>query len=94
LLAVPESWVREHTRSGALPRVQLGRYVRYRRQAVVAWVTAQEAPIGGQGSRGRRSERRDRPPSASPKLHLLSAEHRATMRDHASIGPKPPVPPG
>jgi excisionase family DNA binding protein len=43
LLAVPESWVREHTRSGALPRVQLGRYVRYRRQAVLAWVGNQEA---------------------------------------------------
>jgi excisionase family DNA binding protein len=44
LLAVPESWVREHTRNGSLPRVQLGRYVRYRREAVLAWLEAQEAP--------------------------------------------------
>lgn len=42
LLAVPESWVREHTRSGRIPHVQLGRYVRYRQAAVADWVTAQE----------------------------------------------------
>jgi excisionase family DNA binding protein len=47
LLAVPESWVREHTRTGALPRIRLGRYVRYRRQAVLAWVGAQETPSPG-----------------------------------------------
>jgi excisionase family DNA binding protein len=44
LLAVPESWVREHTRRGSLPRVQLGRYVRYRRAAILTWAQAQEAP--------------------------------------------------
>lgn len=38
LLGVPERWVREHTRSGAVPHVQLGRYVRYDRGDVVAWV--------------------------------------------------------
>ncbi len=42
LLNVPESWVREHTRSGRIPHVQLGRYVRYRQEAVVKWVCAQE----------------------------------------------------
>lgn len=42
LLAVPESWVREHTRSGRIPHVQLGRYVRYRQAAVFDWVTTQE----------------------------------------------------
>ncbi len=42
LLSVPESWVREHTRSGRIPHVQLGRYVRYRQEAVVKWVCAQE----------------------------------------------------
>jgi excisionase family DNA binding protein len=29
LLSVPVSWVRESTRSGAIPVVQLGRYRRY-----------------------------------------------------------------
>ena len=42
LLSVPESWVREHTRSGRIPHVQLGRYVRYRQEAVVRWVSDQE----------------------------------------------------
>jgi excisionase family DNA binding protein len=56
LLAVPESWVREHTRDGSLPRVQLGRYVRYRREAVRAWLESTEATgartPAGQGPRG------------------------------------------
>jgi excisionase family DNA binding protein len=42
LLSVPESWVREHTRSGRLPHVKLGHYRRYRREAILAWVEAQE----------------------------------------------------
>ncbi|MGH2987333.1 MAG: helix-turn-helix domain-containing protein, partial [Solirubrobacterales bacterium] len=36
LLSVPVSWVREHTRSGLIPHVQLGRYVRYRQETVVS----------------------------------------------------------
>jgi len=43
LLSVPVSWVREHTRSGRIPHIQLGRYVRYREEALVSWVAAQEA---------------------------------------------------
>ncbi|MBA2526857.1 MAG: helix-turn-helix domain-containing protein [Pyrinomonadaceae bacterium] len=42
MLSVPERWVRVHTRSGLLPHVRLGRYVRYRREAVLAWLEAQE----------------------------------------------------
>jgi excisionase family DNA binding protein len=38
LLSVKESWVRDHTRSGDIPHVALGRYVRYRREDVLAWV--------------------------------------------------------
>ena len=38
LLTVPVSWVRESTRSGAMPHVELGRYKRYRRDAVEAWL--------------------------------------------------------
>jgi excisionase family DNA binding protein len=38
LLSVPVGWVREHTRSGAIPHVQLGRYVRYEHADVLAWV--------------------------------------------------------
>lgn len=43
LLSVPVSWVREHTRSGRIPHVQLGRYVRYRHDTIVHWVAEQEA---------------------------------------------------
>ena len=43
LLSVPVSWVREHTRSGRIPHVQLGHYVRYRRETVLIWIGEQEA---------------------------------------------------
>ena len=42
LLAVPERWVREHTRDGLIPHVRLGRYVRYRKDAVVRWLDEHE----------------------------------------------------
>jgi excisionase family DNA binding protein len=38
LLNVPESWVREHTRSGSIPHLELGRYKRYRLDEVLAWL--------------------------------------------------------
>jgi hypothetical protein len=51
MLAVPERWVRERTRSGLMPCVRLGKYVRYRREAVLAWISDQEQ--GGAGYRPR-----------------------------------------
>ena len=41
LLAVPTSWVRAETRAGRLPHVELGRYRRYDREAVLAWIAGQ-----------------------------------------------------
>jgi len=41
LLAVPESWVREATREGRLPHLRLGRYRRYERAAIEAWLADQ-----------------------------------------------------
>jgi excisionase family DNA binding protein len=41
LLNVPVSWVREHTREGHIPHVRLGRYIRYQRAGVIAWVESQ-----------------------------------------------------
>ena len=38
LLAVSESWVRETTRAGHIPHVRLGRYRRFDRADVLAWV--------------------------------------------------------
>jgi excisionase family DNA binding protein len=55
LLSVPTGWVREHSRSGAIPHVQLGRYVRYSRADVLAWVESQKA---GGGPRFRKHQPR------------------------------------
>jgi excisionase family DNA binding protein len=45
MLSVPVSWVRDHTRSGAIPNLQLGRYRRYREDDVLAWL--EQIKIGG-----------------------------------------------
>jgi len=44
LLGVPRSWVYEQSRRGRIPTVNLGRYRRYRREAIEAWVAQLEAP--------------------------------------------------
>jgi excisionase family DNA binding protein len=41
-LAVPKSWVYEASRHGEIPTVELGRYKRYREEAIVAWVRERE----------------------------------------------------
>jgi excisionase family DNA binding protein len=38
LLGVPKSWVWEQSRRGRIPTVRLGRYRRYRREAVERWI--------------------------------------------------------
>jgi excisionase family DNA binding protein len=43
-LNVPVSWVRESTRSGAMPHIRLGRYVRFEAQAVDAWLEQCKQP--------------------------------------------------
>ena len=42
LLHVPLSWVRQETREGRIPAIPLGRYWRYRRRAVLAWLEERE----------------------------------------------------
>jgi excisionase family DNA binding protein len=44
MLSVPVSWVRESTRSGAIPVVELGRYRRYREAEVLAWLESCSKP--------------------------------------------------
>jgi excisionase family DNA binding protein len=58
-LAVPERWVREHTRGGLIPHVRLGRYVRYEWADVVAWLEEQKA--------GGAAWRKHRPARAAPE---------------------------
>ncbi len=43
LLGVPISWVYAQTRAGRIPTVPLGRYYRYRREAIEAWIATLEA---------------------------------------------------
>jgi len=38
LLNVPESWIRAEARAGRIPHLQLGRYVRFERQALLDWL--------------------------------------------------------
>lgn len=41
-LGVPESWVRESARSGSIPCVRLGRYVRFDLADVERWLEEQK----------------------------------------------------
>lgn len=50
MLGVPKSWVYEQSRAGRIPTVTLGRYRRYRREAVEAWLEELEAESRSGGS--------------------------------------------
>ena len=43
LLHVPVTWVRAEARADRLPCLRLGRYVRFDREAVIAWLEEQRA---------------------------------------------------
>lgn len=53
LLRVRTGWIYSQTRAGRIPHLRLGRYVRYRESAVLAWMEALEGVSAG----GRRSLR-------------------------------------
>ena len=59
LLGVPARWVRDHTRSGQIPHVRLGRYVRYDRGEVLAWI--ESIKRGGVGADWQRIRPRQYP---------------------------------
>jgi excisionase family DNA binding protein len=42
MLCVPKSWVYAQSRAGSLPTVRVGRYCRYRHEAITAWIEQQE----------------------------------------------------
>jgi len=47
LLQVPKSWVYAEARAGRIPHVTLGRYRRFRREAIEAWLaSAERGPVG------------------------------------------------
>ncbi len=41
-LRVPRSWIYERTRKGQIPHLKLGKYLRFRRNALTAWLANQE----------------------------------------------------
>ena len=43
MLGVPKSWVYEQSRRGSIPTVNLGRYRRYRAEAISRWIEEREA---------------------------------------------------
>ncbi len=49
LLGVTPAWVYSQSRQGRIPTVTLGRYRRYRREAIEAWVRQLESPTRGIG---------------------------------------------
>jgi excisionase family DNA binding protein len=55
LLRVTPAWVYAQTRRHRIPHLRLGRYVRYRREALDAWMTEVESSSSSpSGSRARR----------------------------------------
>ncbi len=54
-LRVPRSWIYERTRKGQIPHLKLGKYLRFRRNALIAWLASQEG-VGGSPETDRPSE--------------------------------------
>lgn len=51
LMRVTRAWVYAETRRNALPHLRLGRYVRYRRSAIEAWMRTLERGPAAPGAR-------------------------------------------
>ena len=51
LIRVTRAWVYAETRRNAIPHLRLGRYVRYRRSAIEAWMKAVERGPGAAPAR-------------------------------------------
>jgi excisionase family DNA binding protein len=43
MLGVPKAWVYEQSRKGRIPTVALGRYRRYRQEAIDEWIMEMES---------------------------------------------------
>lgn len=65
LLAVPVSWVREHTRAGNVPHYYFGRYPRYRESEVREW--AETCHVAGRAVHLRRYHPRLKSNAPAPR---------------------------
>jgi excisionase family DNA binding protein len=45
MLGVTPNWIYAQSRAGAIPTVKLGRYYRYRREAIEDWIRSQEIGV-------------------------------------------------
>jgi excisionase family DNA binding protein len=61
LLRVPTSWIYAQTRTGRIPHLRIGRYCRYRQDAIEDWVTSLE--------RGPTPRRKQQPPGGPPNTN-------------------------
>ncbi len=52
MLGVPKTWVYEQSRRGSIPTVTLGRYRRYREEAIRRWIEEREE-LAAAGARPR-----------------------------------------
>lgn len=52
LLNIPESWIRAEARADRIPHLQLGRYVRFDREELLAWVDRRKVGPRAQRRRG------------------------------------------
>jgi len=71
LLGVPTTWVYEQSRLGRIPTVTLGRYRRYRPEAIAVWVKELEADTSPARSRSGRGRGRAVRGSASASVGAL-----------------------
>lgn len=46
LLKVPRSWLYERTRKGEIPHLKLGKYLRFHRGELLAWIEGQRVGNG------------------------------------------------
>lgn len=82
-LGLSKDWVWAQARAGTIPHVRLGRYRRFRAEAIEAWIVELEA--SNNGARRPRTARRalkrgrgaEHPPRRSPIGRALRRQHKA-----------------
>jgi excisionase family DNA binding protein len=67
-LGVSKDWVWAQARAGAIPHVRLGRYRRFRAEAIEAWIVDLEASNGVTVGLGDVGRRRSYPASAGDSI--------------------------
>src|SRR3954463_1945217 len=69
LLGVSKEWVWQESRAGRIPTVSLGRYRRYRHEAIEDWIERMERPSSGRPTSRLASAREHDGPHAKARDH-------------------------